>query len=208
MLGTPRRRTPQRITRRGAAPVALVVALGLALLAPAAAGCARESELTELADDPADVTVPGPPPTAPTTDPSEGLTADGNELLADLEALREEDDLCEVLGSDAFAALVDSESDAAALVSSPAGVTRLVALLDGTFAHLAAISPAEVAPSMQVVRDVWTRIASLGVSPAAAEARSAEILAEPEVVAATQNLTTWAALNCPDLLTGPLATPT
>ena len=80
-------------------------------------------------------------------------------------------------------------------MTSPAGVTLLISLVDGTFTHLVAIAPEPIRPSMSVIRDVWARLATLGGGPDA-EQRTAEILGRPEVVAAIEDLTSWAAFNC------------
>lgn len=174
-------------------PALVVLGLVASLLAMA---CTSTSTTTELSEDPADVTVAGPEPTAPPPpDPAEELSPGAAELVAELEALREEDDLCAVLTGEAFAGLVGQDFDVAALVTSPAGVTLLISLVDGTFSHLVAIAPEPVRPSMQVIKDVWTRLATLGPG-ADAQSRASEILARPEVVAATEDLATWAALNC------------
>lgn len=160
------------------------------------AACGSEAPTTELADDPADITVPGPRPTAPLPDADRGLSASGDELIAQLEELSNETDLCRVLTGEAFEQLLSEDFDVAGLVTSPAGVTQLFTLLDTTFAQLVAISPPAVRPAMVVIDQVWTRAASSAGAPDAQQ-RSAELLAEPQVVEATRSLVTWAALNCP-----------
>jgi hypothetical protein len=172
-------------------------AILIATLALGAAACSSDATTTELADDPADVTVPGPRPTAPEPDGDSGLSDSGNELLAQLQAVSEESDLCAVLTGDAFATLLDEELDVAALVTSPAGITQLIALVDSTFTQLVAISPPEVQPSMQTIQEVWTRVAALNTGAEQAEERTAQILAEPQVQEANRSLITWTALNCP-----------
>ena len=171
-------------------------AILVAALALVAAACSADATTTELADDPADVTVPGLRPTAPEPDEGSGLSDSGNELLAELQAVSEETDLCAVLTGDAFATLLDEQLDVAALVTSPAGITQLIALVDSTFTQLVVISPPEVQPSMQTIQQVWTRLASSG-GGADAEQRAAQVLAEPQVQQANQSLLTWTALNCP-----------
>lgn len=159
-------------------------------------GCRSASEHTELAEDSADVTVVGNIPTAPPRGgDAGGLSSGANELLAQLDGIREERDLCAILSGRAFDGLIGTDVDAAALVTNPAGLTRLLATLDGTFAHLVEISPPEMVPTMQTLRDVWTRVASLGPVQDV-EARVNDIFAEPQVVAATQMLLTWAPANC------------
>lgn len=178
-------------------PRTLLVALAVALLlALAGSSCTSTSTTTELSDDPADVTVPGSPPTAPTPpDPGDDLSPGAAEFVAELEALREEDDVCEVLTGETFSRLTAQDFELAGLVTSPAGVTLLISLVDGTFAHLVTIAPEPIAASMAVVRDVWTRLATAG-GGVEAERRAGELLDRPEVVAAIENLTSWAAFNC------------
>ncbi len=173
---------------------ALVVLVGLIGVL---AACSSDATTVELAHDPADVTVPGPPPTAPAVDDSAGLSASGNELLVQLRALSEETDLCKVLTGEAFGTLLSEDVDVASLVTSPAGVTQLITLVDTTFAQLVVIAPVGVRPSMQTIQDVWSRVARLNTGTADAERRTAEILAEPQVVEANRSVLTWAALNCP-----------
>jgi hypothetical protein len=182
-----------------------LVALFVVIVAMAATSCASDAPTTELANDPADITVPGPVPTAPTTIAGDGLTESGNALIVELEALSNETDLCAILRGDALNGLLSQEFDLASLVTTPAGITQLLALVDATFEQLVTIAAPEVQPSMQVVRDVWLRVASLNAGGVDAQVRTAEILSEPQVLAANQSIVTWAALNCgtvQDLLGG------
>jgi hypothetical protein len=173
---------------------AVALAVGLTALA---AGCGSTAPTTELAEDPADVTVPGPRPTAPPPAADSGLSASGDELIAQLEELSNETDLCRVLTGEAFGTLLSEEFDVAGLVTSPAGITQLFTLVDTTFAQLVVISPPEVRPSMAIIDEVWVRVASLSAGAADAQQRTAEILAEPQVIEANRSVLTWAALNCP-----------
>jgi hypothetical protein len=165
-------------------------------VAVAVAGCASDATTTELADDPADVTVPGAPPTAPPPAADSGLSASGDELIAQLEELSNETDLCRVLTGEAFGALLSEDFDVSGLVTSPAGITQLFTLVDTTFAQLVVISPPAVRPAMTTIDEVWTRVASLSTGGADAQRRTAEILAEPQVVEANRSVLTWAAVNC------------
>lgn len=188
-------RRPGRSTPRLASAVAaVVVALCLTV------GCGSvtsTSEQAEVADDPSRVTAPGPLPTAPpATEPGEGLTGEAARLVTDLDALRAETDLCAVLTDDTLGRLVASDVEAAGLVTSPAGIAQLVALVDSTFSHLVAISPEEVRPAMDTIRDLWAQLATIGTAPDA-EARANELLARPEVTIAVDQLAGWAAVNCP-----------
>ncbi len=172
-------------------------------MAPVVGACSSDAPTTQLADDPADVTTPGPRPTAP-PDSTGGLSASGNDLIAQLQALQEEDDLCEVITGEAFATLGSGEVDVASLVTNPSGVAQLVAVVDATITHVVAVSPPDVQSSMQTISDVWGRLARLG-GGADAERRSQEILAEPAVLDANRTVLTWAALNCPGIAASALA---
>jgi hypothetical protein len=164
------------------------------LVAPAA--CARSSETRQVASDPADETVPGNLPTAPARgDGTEGLGAGANRLLAELEEIQQERDLCAVLTGSAFEGLVGQNIDPSALVTNPAGITRLVTALDSTFVHMVSIAPPDLVPAMQTLRDVWRRLASLG-PVADAESQANVILSEPEVQASNQAIILWTATNC------------
>lgn len=186
-------RGAHRTSRWSAAPLVALVVASLVVVA----GCSSDATTTELANDPADVTVPGPRPTAPGEDTDSGLSESGNDLLVQLEAISEETDLCKVLTGEAFATLLSGDFDVASLVTSPSGITQLLTLVDSTFAQLVAISPPAVRPAMQTIQEVWARVASLNTGAADAQERTAEILAEPQVAQANQTLVTWAALNCP-----------
>lgn len=168
-----------------------------------AVACSSDAPTTQLADDPSDVTIAGPRPTAPPP-PSGGLSASGNDLIAQLQALQSQPSFCDVIGADAFTTLRTGEVDAAALVTNPSGVAQLVAVVDATFTHVVAISPPEIKPSMQVISDVWRRLVRLG-GAADAKARSQQILAEPTVVEANKSVLTWAVLNCPEIVSDALA---
>jgi hypothetical protein len=176
---------------------AVVLGVLAALLVGATAACGSDAPTTELAEDPADVTVPGPRPTAPDPDETSGLTASGDELIDQLEQISEETDLCRVLTGEAFGTLLAEDVDVAGLVTSPAGVTQLVTLVDRTFAQMVAISPPAVRPAMSIIDQVWTRLASLSTGTVEAQQRASELLTDPEVVEATRTVVTWAALNCP-----------
>ena len=178
---------------------------GVVLVATASVmgACSSDAPTTQLAEDPADVTAPGPRPTAP-PESTGGLSASGNDLIAQLQAFQEEDDLCSVIGGEAFATLGSGEVDLASLVTNPSGVAQLVAVVDATFAHVVAISPPEVEPSMKTISDVWGRLARLG-GGADAQRRSQEILAEPALLAADETVLRWAVLNCPGIAASALA---
>jgi hypothetical protein len=186
--------------RRAAPRVrAAVAALALVLLV---AACSSSSEVTTLEHDPADDTVPGYLPTAPPPSSEEdgGLTPDANRLLAELDAVAQERDLCAVLSGAAFEGLFTADIDPAGLVTNPAGITRLITAVIATFDHIVEISPPEIQPSMATVKEMWTRLASLDPSAADLESQANTVLAEPQHVAANRAIIAWAADNC----TGPV----
>lgn len=189
-------REPSSTTGRARRAVATLGVFAV-LLVVSASACGSDAPTTELADDPADVTVPGPRPTAPDATDAGGLTASGDQLIDQLEQVSEETDLCRVLTGEAFGTLLAEDIDVAGLVTSPAGVTQLFTLIDRTFAQMVAISPPEVRPAMSIIDQVWARLAALSTGTTEAQLRATELLGEPEVVEATRTVVTWAALNCP-----------
>ena len=162
-------------------------------------GCSRtESPTVEMAEDPADVTVAGVPPTAPpsTAYDGSGLSSDANQLIADLTAIQQETDLCVILTGEAFAPFLSGELDTTNLVTSPSGVSQLIVAVNSIFARIVVIAPPVVQPATVTLQDVWTRVATLNSSAADYDAQVDSILVEPQVVAAYQSLATWAATTC------------
>ena len=176
----------------------LTVVAMVAVLGVCAAACTKTSETTEMSDDPADVTIPGVPPTAPPTTEYDGrgLSSDANQLLADLAAIQQETDLCTILTGDSFAPFLEGKADTTNLVTSPSGVTQLYVAVNSIFARIVEISPAEIQPATVILQDVWTRVSS--ISPGAPDYQDQvdAIAAEPQVAAAYQAIATWAATNC------------
>ena len=169
------------------------------ILATATIGCSRpESATVEMSDDPADVTIAGTPPTAPpsTEYDGRGLSSDANKLIEDLVAIQQETDLCVILTGDAFAPFLSGELDTTNLVTSPSGVSQLIVAVNSIFARMVAIAPPEVQPATVVLQGVWTRVATLNSSAADYDDQVNAILADAEVVAGYQSLTTWAATTC------------
>jgi hypothetical protein len=169
------------------------------LLAAAVLGglaCSDGDGTQQLAADPADERVEGNQPTAPPpVADTEGLGSGANAFLGELDEIRQERDLCRVLTGAAFAELIATQADPSALVTNPAGMTRLIASLDATFSHLVDIAPPELVSAMGTVRDVWTRLATIGPVEDA-EARANAVLAEPAVATASQEILQWVTLNC------------
>lgn len=177
--------------RHPRALVPLVVVLSVMLGA-----CGGGSSSVELTDDPADVTLPGVPPTAPVTDPNAGLSQSGEELLTQMSALTEEPDLCGALSSKSFTTLLSGEFDTAALVTSPAGLTRIVATLNSVFAHLVSISPAGVRPAMELISGGWQRVVTVNPNLPDASEQARLIMEDPQITTAQDDVGSWLAFNC------------
>jgi len=174
------------------------VAAVLGATALLVAGCTSTSETTEMSSDPADVTVPGAPPTAPPTTEYDGrgLTSDARGLIAELSALEEETDLCVILSGEAVEPFLSGEVDTTTLVTSPSGLNQLLATLNSIFAHIVEISPAEVQPSTAVLEDVWIQVGSISTAAPDYEEQVRVITTTAEVDAAYDAVGTWAVLNC------------
>ena len=173
------------------------------------ATCSSSSEITEVSHDIADETVPGNLPTAPPpTDTGEaGLTPGANVLLAELDEVTQERDLCAILSGQAFEGLFTAEIDPAGLVTNPAGLTRLIAAIIATFDHIVEISPPDIRPAMTTVKEMWTRIASLNQAAGNLESQVNTILAEPQNLAANRQIITWGAENCSGPVLGGVTLP-
>ena len=180
--------------------------LVLAVVLSAALGaCSRtQSETLEADDDPADVTVPGVPPTAPPSSAFDGsgLSGDANQLIAELAAIQRETDLCVILTGDAFEPFLTGEVDTTNLVTSPSGLTQLLAAIDAIFTHVVEISPAEVQPATATIQDTWVRVASISSAAPDYQAQVDAIMVEPQVVAAYESLGSWVTVNCAGSLLG------
>lgn len=176
--------------RRPALSVILVVAAVLG------GACGGGSSSVELAEDASDATLPGVPPTAPVTDPNAGLSQTGEELLTQMTALTEEPDLCGALSSRAFTTLLSGEFDTAALVTSPAGLTRIVATLNSVFAHLVSISPAGVRPAMEQISGAWQRVVTINPNLPDSSEQARLIMEDPAIRGAQDEVGSWLAFNC------------
>jgi hypothetical protein len=181
-----------------------VLVLALVLLGVLGACSRTQSETVEAADDPADVTVPGVPPTAPPSSAFDGsgLSGDANQLIAELAAIQRETDLCVIVTGDAFEPFLTGEVDTTNLVTSPSGLTQLLAAIDAIFAHVVEISPAEVQPATATIQDTWLRVASISSAAPDYQAQVDAIMVEPQVVAAYESLGTWVTVNCAGSLLG------
>ena len=188
-------------TRMPAVPAcAILVLLAVLMSVLATAGCStpRSKDSVELNEDIADVTVAGVPPTFPPTTQYDGsgLSDDANALLQEIAALQTETDLCLILTGKALQPLFTGGLDTTNLVTSPSGLTQLLIAFNSIFSYIETIAPAQVKPAAETINDVWTRISSLNSSAASNQAQVQAILVEPQVVAAFEELATWAAANC------------
>jgi hypothetical protein len=184
--------------RRAGRRTRAAFAAAVLAVAPLAAACSSSSEVSPLERDISDETVPGYLPTAPPPSSEEegGLTPDANRLLAELDAVAQEQDLCSVLSGAVFEGLFTADIDPAGLVTNPAGITRLITAVIATFDHIVQISPPEIQPAMATVKEMWTRIASLNPSAGDLESQVNTVLAEPQHVAANRAIIAWGADNC------------
>ena len=184
-----------------------VALVAVALLALWSASCSSTSESSEVDTDVGDVTVPGPPPTAPPADdgaPTSGAAA----FIAELEALSKEPDLCRIVTGEAFRELLSGDLDIAGLAGTAAGATQVIVLVEQIFDHVVEIAPPELAPAAATLDDVWARVSVIPASSPDAEQQVAAILAEPKVVADLDGIGRWAAFNCelPELTGGSTTT--
>lgn len=170
----------------------------VAVMAVFAVSCTKTSETTEMSDDPADITVPGVPPTAPPTTvyDGRGLSSDAKTLVANLAAVESETDLCTILTGDSFAPFLDGKVDATNLVTSPSGLNQLLVTVNSIFDHIVEIAPSPIQPSLVILQDVWSRVSSLSSAAPEYQSQVDAIAAEPQVAAAYQALGTWVASNC------------
>lgn len=160
--------------------------------------CSETSPTRELANDPADVTIPGVPPTAPPTTKYDGrgLSPDAMVLIGQLNELQSETELCALLTGNVLKPLLSGEIDMTSLVTSPSGVSQLLVAVDSLFAHMVEISPPEVQPATATIRDIWKRVAEIPADATDRDARTAAIMAEPSSEAAKSILESWLTKNC------------
>lgn len=169
-----------------------------AVLTLSVTSCSETSPTREIARDPSESTIPGVLPTAPPTTKyaGQGLSPDAMTLIAKLNDLLTEDDLCEVLTGRTLKPFLTGDFDATNLVTSPSGVSQLLVAVDSLFAHLVEIAPVEVKPAVATVRSVWQRTASIDPGATDRDARTRAIMAEPETRAAAEMLGGWLTKNC------------
>lgn len=182
------------IGRRSAfAILALVGTLSLV-----GASCTETSPTREIAKDKSEETIPGPAPTAPPTTKYDGrgLSPDAMSLIAQLNDLLSERDLCQILTGDALKPFLSGDFDATNLVTSPSGVSQLLVAVDSLFAHMVDIAPVEIKPAMATIRGVWKRIAAIDTGATDREARTDAILDEPQTKAALAIVAAWLPKNC------------
>ena len=183
-----------RRTARRRRVVGRLAAVALVLVGLGSVSCSSTSESAEVDVDVGDVTVPGSPPTAPPAE--DAPTSGAGAFIAELEALSRETDLCRIVTGEAFRELLADDLDVAGLAGTAAGATQVIVLVDQIFDHVVEIAPPELGPAAATLHDVWARVSVIPASSPDAEAQTAAILAEPQVVADLDQIGRWAAFNC------------
>ncbi|CAN5462165.1 hypothetical protein BH10ACT3_BH10ACT3_24100 [soil metagenome] len=183
---------------RSGVGAAIATFVAVAVLSMATGACTQQSETQELGQDPSDVTIAGTPPTAPPTTAYDGrgLTSDANRLLAELQALQDEPDLCIVLVGDGLQPFLTGQVDTTNLVTSPSGLTQLLAAVNGLFSHVVTIAPPDIQPATATLADMWTRVAAVDTTAVDHDAQVDAITSDPAVTQAGQSVVTWVATNC------------
>ena len=186
--------------RRGVVASLVVVAI------LAVGACASDSGPTEVGG-PGRVDEPGPLPTAPSAAPttagSSGRPAasSGNvtvdELVARMDALVAEDDLCTLLTGSALSDVTGADLDLTSLLEDPQGFTTLFASLGRLFGHMVDIAPsATVQSDLETMRGVWQGVAGLDPRAPDAAERAGALIANPAVQRAQSNLGVWVQSTC------------
>jgi len=121
---------------------------------------------------------------------------DVNELIRRIDGLNNESDLCILLTGQALADVTGADINLTSLLTNPSGFTQLFTSLDKLFAHMVAIGPAEVQPSLQTMQGVWKGLATIDPRAPDAETRSAALIGDPNVQQAQDTLGTWVKGTC------------
>jgi hypothetical protein len=168
--------------------------------------CASDSGPIEVGG-PGRVDEPGPLPTAPsappTTSGSSGRPAASSgdvtvdQLVARMDALVAEDDLCTLLTGSALSDVTGADLDLTSLLENPQGFTTLFASLGRLFGHMVDIAPsAAVQSDLETMRGVWQGVAGLDPRAPDAAERAAGLIANPAVQRAQSNLGVWVQSTC------------
>ncbi len=192
---------------RSGSPVRRPVVVGALLVAVLLAGCSSTSGTTEVAgvdrdDRPGPLpTAPATPPPSPTTPTVPGGAATGevtvDELVARIDALVTEDDLCTLLTGSALSDVTGADLDLTSLLQDPQGFTTLFSSLGRLFGHMVDIAPsAAVKSDLETMRGVWQGVAGLNPRAPDAAERAGALIANPAVQRAQSNLGVWVQSTC------------
>jgi len=143
-----------------------------------------------------------PPTSAPGNNPEP--TAAGSagplgvaQLVARIDALVAEDDLCTLLTGAALADVTGADLDLTSLLQDTSGFTTLFSSLGRLFAHMVDIAPSEVVRSdLDTMRGVWQGVATLDPRAPDAADRAGQLIADPAVQRAQANLGVWVQSTC------------
>lgn len=182
----------------------MAVLAAMAILAVGA--CASDSGPIEVGG-PGRADEPGPLPTAPPAPPtttgssSRPTASSGNvtvdELVARMDGLVAEDDLCTLLTGSALADVTGADLDLTSLLEDPQGFTTLFASLGRLFGHMVDIAPsATVQSDLETMRGVWQGVAGLDPRAPDAADRAGALIANPAVQRAQSNLGVWVQSTC------------
>ena len=146
-------------------------------------------------------TAPATPPPSPTTPTVPGGAATGevtvDELVARIDALVTEDDLCTLLTGSALSDVTGADLDLTSLLQDPQGFTTLFSSLGRLFGHMVDIAPsAAVKSDLETMRGVWQGVAGLNPRAPDAAERAGALIANPAVQRAQSNLGVWVQSTC------------
>jgi len=180
----------------------------VAVSAGVTGGCARESG-TVVVDGDSSAESAGPIPTAPPAPPSGADSTrvpsavgssgpvDVDELVARIDALVTEDDLCTLLTGSALADVTGADLDLTSLLQDSAGFTNLFGSLGRLFGHMVDIAPSSAVRSdLETMRGVWQGVATLDPRAPDAAVRAGALIADPAVQRAQANLGVWVQSTC------------
>ncbi len=172
------------------------------------AACARESGTVVVEGD-RSAEPAGPLPTAPPRPDGDVGTArpqtatgssgpvDVAELVARIDGLVTEDDLCTLLTGSALADVTGADLDLTSLLQDSSGFTGLFSSLGRLFGHMVDIAPSQAVRSdLETMRGVWQGVATLDPRAPDAADRAGALIADPAVQRAQANLGVWVQSTC------------
>lgn len=175
----------------------------LVVLAALLAGCASNSGTTEVAGRGPDPNEPLP--TAPSSVPGATTrlrptvptgSVNVQELVARIDALDTETNLCTLLTGSALADVTGADLDLTSLLKDSTGFTSLFGSLGKLFGHMVDIAPASVKPDLQTMRGVWQGVATVDPKQPDAATKAGAFIADPAVQRAQSNVGVWVQTNC------------